>query len=88
MKVLGIFLIIAFVTLLAMKMIEYFRYIKLHDKQVAQLDELIIELRAKQKVLNERAKIMGDSEVHQNSRLNILYSKIYKTIDKYDLNNK
>ena len=82
MKVLGIFLIIAFITLLAMKMIEYFRYIKLHNKQVAQLDELIIELRAKQKVLNERAKIMGDSEVYQNNRLNTIYSSIYKTIDK------
>lgn len=88
MKVLGIFLIIAFVTLLAMKMIEYFRYIKLHHKQVAQLDELIIELRAKQKVLNERAKVMGDSEVYQHSRIDIIYSNIYKTIDKYDLNNR
>jgi hypothetical protein len=71
-----------------MKMIEYFRQIKLHHKQVAQLDELIIELRAKQKVLNERAKVMGDSEAYQNNRLNTIYSNIYKTIDKYDLNNR
>jgi hypothetical protein len=82
MKVFGIFLIIAFITLLAMKMIEYFRYIKLHHKQVAQLGELIIELKAKQKILNERAKIMDDSEVYQHNRINIIYSSIYKTIDK------
>ena len=83
MKVLGIFLIIAFITLLAMKMIEYFRYIKIHHKQVAQLDELIIELRAKQKGLNERAKIMGDSEVYQNNKLNSIYLNIIETINSY-----
>lgn len=83
MKVFGFFLIIAFVTLLAMKMIKYFRYIKLHHKQVAQMDELITELRAKQKVLTERAKIMGNSEVYQHSRLNIIYLNIFETVDRY-----
>jgi hypothetical protein len=83
MKVLGFFLIIAFIILLAMKMIEHFRYIKLHHKHVAQMDELIIELRAKQKVLNERAKIMGDSEVYQHNRLNSIYLNIIETINSY-----
>lgn len=49
---------------------------------MAQLGELIIELKAKQKILNERAKIMDDSEVYQHNRINIIYSSIYKTIDK------
>ena len=64
-------------------MIEYFRQIKLHHKQVAQMDELIIELKAKQKALNERAKIICNSEESQRNRLNTIYFNIFETADKY-----
>jgi chaperonin cofactor prefoldin len=69
-----------------MKMIEYFRQIKLHHKQVAQMDELIIELRAKQKVLNQRVNILTSSEKFQKNSIQNLYANIYKTIDKLIVN--
>lgn len=64
-------------------MIEYLRYTKLHHKQVAQMDELIIELKAKQKALNEQAKIIRNSEKSQRNRLNTIYFDIFETADKY-----
>jgi len=64
-------------------MIEYFRQIKLHHKQVAQLEELIIELRAKQKVLNEQDKIMRNSANNQKTRLNSICHNIIETIESY-----
>lgn len=82
MKVLGVFLIIAFISLLAMKMTKYFRYIKLHHKHIAQMEELTIELRAKQKILNQRAKVLQGSEKFQKDNLNTIHANIYKVIDK------
>ena len=82
MKELVIFLIIAFITLLAIKMIEYLRFIKLHNNQVIQMDEIITELKAKQKILNQRAKIIQNSEEFQKNNFNDICANIYKTIDK------
>jgi len=61
-------------------MIEYFRILKLHIEQVNQMELLIGKLRAKQKDLTERAKIMGNSEVYQHNRINIIYSSIDRLI--------
>jgi len=80
MKLLGYFLIIVIVCFSVKKIIDYFRYLKLHQKQVAQMDELLIELRAKQKVMKEHAKIMSDSADNQNTRLIYIYQNIIKTI--------
>lgn len=71
-----------------MKMIEYCRFIKLHNQQVEQLEILIDELKAKQKVLNQRLNILQHSEGFQKSSLQNLYANIYKTIDKLIVNDK
>ena len=82
MKELFIFLIFAFIILLAMKMRAYLRFIKLHNNQVMQMDEIITELKAKQKILNQRAKIIQNSEEFQKNNFNDICANIYKTIDK------
>ena len=58
MKELFIFLIFALIILLAMKMRAYLRFIKLHNNQVMQMDEIITELKAKQKISGEWLKIV------------------------------
>ncbi len=50
------------------------------------MDELIIELRAKQKVLNQRVNILTSSEKFQKNSIQNLYANIYKTIDKLIVN--
>lgn len=83
MKVFGFFLIITVVALIAMKMIAYFRYIKLHQRQVAQMEELLLELRAKQRALNKRVHILTTSEEFHRNRLNTIYFNVFETVDKF-----
>ena len=87
MKELVIFLILTLIILPAMKLNEYFRYLKLHSEQVEQMELLIEELKAKQKVLNQRAKIIQESEVNQDKRLKNIYKNIYKMLDILFVNN-
>lgn len=47
------------------------------------MNERIIELKAKQKVLDEHLKIIYDSDKVQKDRLNSIYSNIYNAIDKH-----
>lgn len=82
MKEITILLILTFITLSASKMIEYLRYIKFHNEQVNQMELFIGELKAKQKVLNQRVTILRNSEQFQKNSLNNLYANIYKIIDR------
>ncbi len=81
MKELVLFLIFFFITLSALKLIEYFRYIKLHNEQVNQMEFLIGELKAKQKVLNQRVNILRHSEEFQKSSFHTISNNIIRTID-------
>jgi len=69
-------------------MIDYFRYIKLHNQQVNQMELLIGELKAKQKVLNRQVNILRHSEEFQKNKIHNLYANVYKTIDKLILNDR
>jgi len=82
MKEIIIFLTLTLLTLPALKIIEYFRYIKLNSKHLEQMNLLIEELRAKQKILNERVRIIRSSEEFQKNSVNTIYESIYKTINK------
>ncbi len=62
---------------------QYLRNLKLHHKQMWLMNERIIELKAKQKVLDEHLKIIYDSDKVQKDRLNSIYSNIYNAIDKH-----
>ena len=46
------------------------------------MEELTIELRAKQKILNQWVKVLQGSEKFQIDNLNTIHANIYKVIDK------
>lgn len=85
MKTFGFFLIIAVTILLAIEIVNYFRFIKLHKKQIEQLVGLIADLKKKQTILNQQVKIIQLSEEHQKAKLHTIYSKIFKAIKQHIL---
>jgi hypothetical protein len=77
-----IFVIVS-VLLLAIKLVEYYRFIKLQKQQLSHFEELIIELKNKQITLNQQLRIIKQSEKQQKDQFEIISKKIYDTIDNY-----
>jgi hypothetical protein len=78
---------IVFILLLVIKLVEYCRFIKIHKKQMEDLEGLLNQLKNKQLILNQHLKVIKQSEKYQKTQFEIISQKIYETIDNY-LKNK
>lgn len=83
MKTMWIFILIAAVSLIYIKIAEYINTIKIHKKRIQQLEGYIIELKIKQNILNQQVKMLQLSDNYQKSRLNAICLKIYDVVEKF-----
>lgn len=83
MKTFVVFIIWAIIALFTIRIVEFYKLVKIHKKRIEELNELIIELKKKQIVLNQKADIFQQSTEHQKTQINNIHSRIYSLINKY-----
>lgn len=83
MKTFVVFIIWTIIALFTIRIVEFCKLVKIHKKRIEEMNELIVELKKKQIVLNQKVNIFQQSTEYQKTQINSIHSKINSLINKH-----